>query len=399
MRLTSIRVGTVHGKIAANYARAVGTDNRAGVHAAGGESEGSGRDVVSNGSGRSARSSARLAPGAHHNVTAKDVAAHAGVSIATVSLVANGKAQGRVSERTQARVAAAITDLGYVVNPAARSLVTGKHGRIALLANDITNPFIAQIATGIGEILGSGTQLILSAPGPEAMSPNPMTTASMGVDGMLIDLADIDPELANRGRDVPLVILDEPLSPPHFSRAYFDLETGSQELAEHLVSLGHRTVTYLDSNRSRSSFDIRRTQLIQSLKDSTTSRCKVVRARSGIEIGSAREVVRSHIGQWIAQGVSVIVTATDIQAYGVLRELANQGIAVPQEMSVASYDNNTFSEVVSPPLTSVDLPAADLGRQAATLLVEQISRGTKPGRTVILPTSLVVRSSTGPAAR
>jgi LacI family transcriptional regulator len=332
-------------------------------------------------------------------VTAKDVAAHAGVSIATVSLVANGKARGRVSDRTQARVEAAISDLGYVINPAARSLVTGKHGRIALLANDITNPFIAQIATGIGEILGSGTQLILSAPGPEATSPDPMTTASMGVDGMLINLADIDPELANRGRDVPLVILDEPLSPAHFSRAYFDLAIGTVELADHLVSLGHRSMTYLDSSRSRSSFDMRRTQLIQAFKDSAPSRTKILRARSGIEIGSAREVVRSHIGQWTAQGVSVIVTATDIQAYGVLRELSNQGIAVPQQMSVASYDNNAFSEVVSPPLTSVDLPAADLGRQAATLLVEQISRGTKPGRTVILPTSLVIRSSTGPAAR
>lgn len=350
-------------------------------------------------SGSARRQSARPAPGPHHGVTAKDVAAHAGVSIATVSLVANGKAKGRVSDATQARVEEAISELGYVINPAARSLVTGKHGRIALLANDITNPFIAQIATGIGEILGSDTQLILSAPGPEATSPNPMATASMGVDGMLIDLADIDPELANRGRDVPLVILDEPLSPTHFSRAYFDLDSGSRELAAHLTSLGHRCVAYLDSNRSRSSFDIRRTQLIQAFKISSAGRTKVVKARSGIEIGAAREVVRGHVEQWIAQGVSVIVTATDIQAYGVLRELASRDIAVPREMSVASYDNNAFSEVVSPPLTAVDLPAADLGRQAATLLVEQIERGTKPGRTVILPTSLVIRSSTGPAAR
>jgi LacI family transcriptional regulator len=296
-------------------------------------------------------------------------------------------------------VAAAIKDLGYVVNPAARSLVTGKHGRIALLANDITNPFIASIATGIGETLGADTQLILSAPGHEAASPNPMATASMGVDGMLINLADIDPELANRGRDVPLVILDEPLSPAHFSRAYFDLDSGTRELAEHLASLGHHTMAYLDSNRSRSSFDIRRTQLIAAFKESASGRTKVVRARSGIDIGAAREAVRTHLEQWVNQGVSVIVAATDIQAYGVLRELANQGVSVPDQMSVAGYDNNAFSEVVSPPLTSVDLPAADLGRQAATLLVEQISRGTKPGRTVILPTTLVIRASTGPAAR
>ncbi|HEY9314949.1 LacI family DNA-binding transcriptional regulator [Williamsia sp.] len=377
----------------------MGTDKGADVRVADGGAVDSAGAAASGDSGRSGRSSARLSSGPHNNVTAKDVAAHAGVSIATVSLVANGKADGRVSGGTQTRVAAAIKELGYVVNPAARSLVTGKHGRIALLANDITNPFIASIATGIGEILGSDTQLILSAPGHEAASPNPMATASMGVDGMLINLADIDPELANRGRDVPLVILDEPLSPAHFSRAYFDLSSGTRELADHLVSFGHRSMAYLDSNRSRSSFDIRRTELIAAFKESASGRTKVVRARAGIEIGAAREVVRTHLEQWINQGVSVIVAATDIQAYGVLRELANQGIAVPEQMSVAGYDNNAFSEVVSPPLTSVDLPAADLGRQAATLLVEQIARGTKPGRTVILPTSLMIRSSTGPAAR
>src|SRR5882757_5991649 len=96
---------------------------------------------------------------------AVDVAARAGVSIATVSLVANGKAAGRVSERTSRRVLRAIEDLGYVVNSAARSLATGRRQCVALVASDMTNPFISTIAAGVSEALGAQTQLLLAVSG------------------------------------------------------------------------------------------------------------------------------------------------------------------------------------------------------------------------------------------
>src|SRR5690348_8501608 len=106
-------------------------------------------------------------------VKATDVAARAGVSIATVSLVVNGKGAGRVSPGTRSRVEQAVRELGYVVNPAARSLVTGTHGRIALLVDDVVNPFIAAIAAGVADALDAGTALLLNTGGP---TTGPATT-------------------------------------------------------------------------------------------------------------------------------------------------------------------------------------------------------------------------------
>ncbi|MFT4042300.1 MAG: LacI family DNA-binding transcriptional regulator [Gordonia sp. (in: high G+C Gram-positive bacteria)] len=327
-------------------------------------------------------------------MTAKDVAAHAGVSIATISMVANGKAQGRVSPSTQIRVENAIKELGYVVNSAARSLVTGRNGRIALLANDITNPFIVSIAKGVNEVLGADTRLVLSESGPLS----PVDIASMGVDAMIVDLADANIEIIV-GAGLPVVILDEPDLPATLARVYFDLEHGSRELAEHLVQLGHRIIVYLDSGRARTSFDIRRTHLSREFRRLAGKGSKVIRAHSDLDIQAAERAVRNGIDRWLHQGATAIVTATDIQAYGVLGALHSRGITVPDEVSVASYDNNAFSRVVGPPLTTVNLPARDLGRQSAMLLTEQVSRGSNTARTVILPTTLIVRSSTGKANR
>lgn len=329
-------------------------------------------------------------------VKATDVAEHAGVSIATVSLVANGKAEGRVSATTEARVRASIAALGYVVNPAARSLVTGRHHRVALVAHDIANPFIAATAAGVGEVFGKDMQLILAAATGEDGPPDIATISSFGVDGMLVNIAGIqdDPQLGEAG--FPVVVLDESQGPPGLSRVYFDVGIGATQLSEHLAGLGHRVVVYLDSERVRETFDDRRERFTAAFRRHV-HRAKIVSARSRIDMHVAQALVARSLPAWRRQGATAIVTATDVQAYGVLAALAEEGVEVPDVLSVASFDNNPIAAVTHPPLTSVDLPARELGREAALLVVDQIEKGVRPGRSVILPTSLVVRRSTGPA--
>src|SRR5277367_5652363 len=121
----------------------------------------------------------------HYRVKATDVAARARVSVATVSLVANDKAAGRVSESTVRRVRQAIDELGYVVNQAARSLATGRRQCVALVAQDITNPFISAIAAGVAEALGTQTQLLLAVSGSGSQEPDMRHVFSAGVDGVL----------------------------------------------------------------------------------------------------------------------------------------------------------------------------------------------------------------------
>ncbi len=324
---------------------------------------------------------------------AVDVAARAGVSIATVSLVANGKAGGRVSASTQKRVLEAIDELGYVVHSAARSLATGRRQCVALVARDMTNPFISTIAAGVADALGSQVQLLLAVTGSGAQPPDLEQVLNFGVDGILLDF----PMKLGRTPPCPVVLLDDSKTLAGISsNVHFDLQQGARELANHLTGLAHRTIVYLDSPREASTFTDRRRYLSSQLKRHDRA-VQLVRASSDIEVEDARDVVTRSWPDWQRRGVTAIVGASDVQAYGALAALAGLGVAVPAAVSVASFDNLPFAAITSPPLTSINLSAYDLGYEAATLLLDILERGERATRTSLLPTTLVVRGSTGPA--
>ncbi|NDI50425.1 LacI family DNA-binding transcriptional regulator [Goekera deserti] len=323
---------------------------------------------------------------------AADVAAAARVSIATVSLVANGKAAGRVSMQTQARVEQVIEQLGYVADPAARSLVTGRRQCIALLAHDITNPFISLIAAGVTRAVGTGTQLLLASAGAD-VRPDLARIAAFGVDGILVDHPASE-HVAGLG--VPVVHLDDPDADESLPRAYFDLAPGGALLAGHLAGLGHRRLLYLDATRPWATFARRRTHLLTGLSKLAPDTI-VTPARSDIDIDTTRQLVRRTWPRWRVDGVTAIVTATDVQAFGVLAGLADLGVSVPGQVSVASFDSVPFAQLTAPPLTAVALPAEQLGHTSATLLLALIDGRELGSRVQVIPSSLDVRSSTGPA--
>lgn len=323
-------------------------------------------------------------------VKATDVAARAGVSIATVSLVVNGKGRGRVSADTQDRVTRAVRELGYVVNPAARSLVTGTHGRVALLAHDLVNPFIAAIAAGVGDALGPEVQLLLAAGSTTTGPPDVQRVAAVGVDGLLVHLADLP---VGAGGALPVVVLDEPEGPPGVSRVWFDTDVGATALGTHLARLGHRRVAYLDSARPRTSFTRRREVF------TTAFGSHVQVSTCDLDLAASRSVVGAALAGWQADGVTAVVTATDVQAYGALAALAAAGVPVPEEFSVASFDDNAMSAITAPPLTTVAMDARELGRRSAGMLLEELRGAAAPGRSIALPSNLVVRGSTAAARK
>jgi LacI family transcriptional regulator len=327
---------------------------------------------------------------------AVDVAASARVSVATVSLVANGKAAGRVSESTRRRVMRAIEELGYVVNPAARSLATGRRRCVALVARDMTNPFISTIAAGVAEALGTQTQLLLAVSGSGTQSPDIEQVLNAGVDGVLLDFP-MAPGAEQLEAQCPVVLMDDPKTPKGTTSVYFDLRRGASDLASHLTGLGHQVIVYLDTPRPLATFQDRRRYLSEEVRrlDKNT---RIIRTSSDIEIGSARGRVIASWPGWDQAGVTAIVAASDVQAYGVLAALSDLGVSVPGRVSVASFDDLPFAAITSPPLTAISLSAFDLGFEAATLLQDVIERSSRAQRSVVLPTRLVVRGSTGPAA-
>jgi LacI family transcriptional regulator len=322
-------------------------------------------------------------------VTASDVAAEVGVSAATVSLVVNGRAAGRVSLVTQRKVHEAVARLGYRVDAFARGLATGRRGAIALVTPDIADPFFSQVAMGVARGLRGRYQLILVATGdPAAVAPPVIDDlAGMRVDGVLVESTAA--VLLDGGRSPwPIVLLDAPGHDGSDARVDFDVATGVAELVDHLWSLGHRSIGYLDWIAESPTFRVRRAALAKSWSKRGG---ELHSGRSRIEIEDAANVFKRIAPAWIGS-VTAVVCATDLQAYGVLRSAHELGIDVPAQLSVAGFNNLEFSDVTDPPLTSVSLPAVELGTQAADMLCSLIEGHGIDSR--MLRTHLVVRDST-----
>lgn len=328
-------------------------------------------------------------------VTAAMVAARAGVSTATVSLVANGKTRGRVSEDNIARVREAISELGYVVDGIGSSLAKGVSSIVILVAPDISNPFFAKVIAGVRESLGADYQLLLSVTdaGEFPQADDVRKLMALRPAGLLVDApnADFLEELSAAG---PLVLLDAPGLESYAPSVNLDVAHGARELAAHLADLGHTRVAYVDSVTGTATFDVRRNAFLEEAKERGISVPPECIMSTTIDVGAAAEAFAQAWPLWQRSGITAVVCGTDTHAYGVLQEARVAGVRIPGELAVAGFDDLPYSATSNPGLTSVHLPATPLGLKAG----EQL-RGLMEGRPLEQPqltleSSLVVRGST-----
>jgi LacI family transcriptional regulator len=329
--------------------------------------------------------------------TAADVGRAAGVSAATVSLVLNGKAEGRVTPATSRRVHAAAQRLGYRIDRRGKSLATGRSGLIGFVAPETVNPFFGSVQMGVLHALGSAYQVLLMATdvGQSVARKNVEELLSLGIDGMI--LYAVDPKfVADLHPGVPVVLLDCPTETDQFVRVNFDLVAGATALADHLVDLGHRRVVYLEASTGSRTFAVRKEALRRALRRAGAT---VETVTTRIDVEEARASTLLEWEHWRAAGVTAIACATDFQAYGVLSALHGLGLSVPDDVSVTGFDDLVLSPVIHPSLTSVRLPAGAMGERGAVLLRAAVEGRADLAHVEMIATSLVVRSSTGPAAK
>lgn len=189
------------------------------------------------------------------------VAARAGVSTATVSLVANGKTQGRVSEDNISRVRSAIAELGYVVDSIGSSLARGVSSIVILVMPDVSNPFFANVIAGVRESLGSEYQLLLSVTdaGESPQADDVRKLLALRPAGLLVGAppsAEFLEELSPAGG--PLVLLDAPGLESYAPSVNLDVAQGARELARHLAASGHIRAAYVDGVTGTTTFQLRR---------------------------------------------------------------------------------------------------------------------------------------------
>ncbi|GAA2588848.1 LacI family DNA-binding transcriptional regulator [Actinomadura fulvescens] len=332
--------------------------------------------------------------GRARRVTAADVALAAGVSTTTVSLVVNGKDTRRVLPETRQRVLAEARRLGYQVDRRARSLATGRSGIVGFAATGLSNSFFGSVQMGLLEEFGDRVQMLSVATevGHTGARANMTTLLSVGVDGVIVEADALD--VVGDRPPVPIVLLDSPGGPQEFVRVNFDLTTGADSLAAHLLELGHRRIGYLQAGRNGSTFAVRFKAFADRIRAAGGT---VVEATSAINIEGASERMLKVWPEWDALGVTAIVCACDVLAYGTLDILRSLGVGVPDRVALASFDDLPTAALMNPALTCVHLPALELGRQAARVFLDVLA-GNTAAREVVLPSTLVVRASTGPVA-
>ncbi len=321
------------------------------------------------------------------------VAARAGVSSATVSLVTNGKTAGRVSESNIAKVEAAVAELGYVIDGLGSSLAKGHSNIVILVAPDVSNPFYANVIAGVRAAIGEEYALLLSVT-DAGETPTPADVRrllALRPAGLLIDAPSAQ-FLADLHATEPMVLLDAAGISSDSPSVNFDVAGGARLLAQHLADGGHRSVAYLDSTTGTETFRVRREAFcVEALRLG----CDVVAVgQTTIDVGAAALTFEQSWPEWSAAGVTAIACATDTQAYGVLQEARVVGVPVPQALAVSGFDDLPYSQTSNPGLTTVHLPATEMGRLAGEQL-RQIMGGEPVAQApVVLEASLVVRGST-----
>lgn len=331
--------------------------------------------------------------GANNRVTAAMVAARAGVSTATVSLVTSGKTAGRVSSENIAKVQAAVAELGYIVNVLGSSLARGRSNIVILVAPDVSNPFYAKVIAGVREGIGPDFQLLLSVTeaGETPRTEDVQRLLGLRPAGLLID-APSARFLAELEANDPVVLLDAAGITSTAPSVNFDVARGGRQVAAHLAELGHRTVAYLDSTTGTETFRVRRAAFFEE-----AHRLGMVvagEALATIDVGVAARAFTDVWGQWRQKGVSAVVCATDTHAYGVLQEARVAKVLVPHQLAVTGFDDLPYSETSNPSLTSVQLPAMEMGRIAGQQLRKLIAGESLPVEEMNLDAVLVVREST-----
>jgi len=325
-------------------------------------------------------------------VTARDVAELAGCSVSAVSLVVNGRSSGRINPVLLERITTAIRELGYIPNASARDLVTQKPSNIAFLCPDITNPFFGEVFKGVIRATDGrfGVDLRVQSHG-EAYGPQTVSEVQVNNLAGLILAGPSSEVLENYVSTCPTLIIDAPSMSEGIASIELDLVSASRQLAEHLVGLGHREIVYIDLAVQKRTFELRYESLVETLAARGVRLSRRVEVAT-MTVASAQQAFAAHAEQWRADGVTAIVCADDVLAYGVVAGARAQGIDLPGQFSLASYNDVPYSRLLNPALTSVAFGALHVGETAGMALLKLID-GLGADHSM-LPTVLMAREST-----
>jgi LacI family transcriptional regulator len=336
---------------------------------------------------------------ARERMTIRQIADLAGVSIATVSRVLNGR--GDVSDETRSLVTEIIRENGYTANRSARGLSAGRTGLIGVLVPLVYPAYFASILAGAAEALAErNLQIVLSPTGHEHDREVSVLERLHGLtDGALIILPEESSEELERLLDSgyrfvvldPLMPLDERI--PSVSAAH---ASGADQAMHHLLDLGHRRIAQITGPRGWVATEDRRRGYRAALAAARILPDPRLEVEAEPEIAPGRVAAEQLLD--LSEPPTAIFAFNDNIAIGAIHAARARGVRVPEDLSVVGFDDVEHATIVTPELTTVRQPLAEMGRTAVSLLNRLLERERFETLHVELATRLVVRGSTAPPA-
>lgn len=326
--------------------------------------------------------------------TIREVAREADVSVATVSRVFTGK--GPVRQATQRRIRRAAERLRYVPHGAARSLITRQTQTLGVLLPDLFGEFFSEIIRGVDTTARqAGYHLLVSGSHSDRAETSAMLRAMRGrVDGLIVLSSELDAESieSHLPNQLPVVLLGARRNGGAIHTIDLDNYQGARDMTRHLLALGHRRISFVTgppSNRDAA-------ERLRGFRDAMRFAGD---ATAGPEVaGDFREEGGYRAAGRILRGrprPSAVFAANDSMAIGLLSAFREKGLRIPEDIALAGFDDIPIARFMTPGLSTVHVPIAELGRSAARCVLQAMDGRDTRATHETFAAKLVVRGSCG----
>jgi len=333
--------------------------------------------------------------------TIRDVAAEAGVSIASVSKMLNDPNYG--SPETRARVMAAVKKLGYHRNNIARSMVKGKTGMIALVIPDVRNPFFTAVARGVEDVANKYDYRVMlcnTDEDPTKQRNYIDVLRSKIADGFIIAVASEEDRYLKRvdREKLPFVFIDRECPSIPADAVVVDNRDGAYKAVSHLTRLGHRRIGLIAGKRDTLTGRDRLRGYLDALRDDGLTVDETLIRDGGFTTEGGYEAARSLLA--VGRGLTAIFVSNNAMTIGCLKALAEARVRIPDQIAVVGFDDSEWAEFFTPPLTVIRQPTYTMGTLAGEILFQRLEGSGPPERKeIVLKPELVVRESCGAGQR
>lgn len=333
--------------------------------------------------------------GGERAVTVTDIAQAIGVSRATVSLVLRGSPLVNVD--TRAKVEAELRRQRYVYNRAAANLRRRTSSSVALVINDLSNPFFAEFAAGVDEALGEqGYVTLLGSTGesPQRQQAVLGTLMEHTPAGLILSPAEGSDTAQVRqalGPTANVLLFNRALVGADWDFLALDNQQGAYLATRHLIERGHREIAFFGGHADSSSCEQRRAGYQQALADAGLP----VTPQWLIESAPNRLEAARRVDELFVDGLrpSAAVCYNDTVALGLMLGLTSRGIRPGGDFAVTGFDDIPEASVAVPPLTTLTVDPRARGRQAAELLLQRVQSPDAPPKRTVAPVQLRIRES------